>query len=65
MKAVVFNDNEGLVLKTDYTKPVPQKGEALIKITLAGICNTDAEITKGYMGYNGILGTNLLVLLKR
>jgi len=56
MKAVVFNDNEGLVLKTDYTKPVPQKGEALIKITLAGICNTDAEITKGYMGYNGILG---------
>lgn len=56
MKAVVFNDKEGLVLKIDYPKPVPKKGEALIKVTLAGICNTDAEITKGYMGYNGVLG---------
>lgn len=56
MKAVVFNDNEGLVLKTDYQKPVPQKGEALIKVSMAGICNTDAEIIKGYMGYSGVLG---------
>lgn len=56
MKAVVFNDKEGLVLKIDYTKPVPQKGEALIKISMAGICNTDAEIIKGYMGYSGVLG---------
>lgn len=54
MKAVVFN--EGLKLDNNYTKPVPQKGEALIKVTLAGICNTDYEITKGYMGYKGILG---------
>ena len=56
MKAVVFNDKEGLVLKTDYTKPIPQKGEALIKISMAGICNTDAEIIKGYMEYSGVLG---------
>lgn len=56
MKAVVFNDKEGLVLKTDYPKPIPQKGEALIKVSMAGICNTDAEIIKGYMGYSGILG---------
>ena len=56
MKAIVFNDKEGLTLKTDYTKPIPKEGEALIRVTLAGICNTDAEITKGYMGYNGVLG---------
>lgn len=54
MKAVVF-DNE-LKFDNNYTKPIPQKGEALIKISLAGICNTDYEITKGYMGYVGILG---------
>lgn len=54
MKAVVF-DNE-LKLDNNYTKPIPQKGEALIKVTLAGICNTDFEITKGYMGYKGVLG---------
>jgi threonine dehydrogenase-like Zn-dependent dehydrogenase len=56
MKAVVFSDKNGLVLDKNYEKPVPKKGEALIKVTLAGICNTDFEITKGYMGYNGILG---------
>ena len=54
MKAVVFNNE--LKLVNDYEKPVPKKGEALVRVTLAGICNTDYEITKGYMGYNGILG---------
>ena len=54
MKAVVF-DKE-LKLVKDYEKPTPKKGEALIRVTLAGICNTDYEITKGYMGYKGILG---------
>ena len=54
MKAIVF-DKE-LKLVNDYKKPVPQKGEALVRVTLAGICNTDFEITKGYMGYVGVLG---------
>ena len=54
MKAIVF-DNE-LKLDRNYPKPIPQKGEALIRVTLAGICNTDYEITKGYMGYVGVLG---------
>ncbi len=54
MKAIVF-DKE-LKLVNNYEKPVPKKGEALVKVTLAGICNTDYEITKGYMGYKGILG---------
>lgn len=54
MKALVF-DKE-LKLVDNYEKPIPQKGEALVRVTLAGICNTDYEITKGYMGYVGILG---------
>ncbi len=54
MRAVVFD--EGLKFDVNYPKPVLQNGEALIRVTLAGICNTDYEITKGYMGYKGILG---------
>ncbi len=54
MRAVVFD--KGLKLDKNYPKPLPQKGEALIRVSLAGICNTDYEITKGYMGYEGILG---------
>lgn len=54
MKAVVYNN--GLIFDNNYPKPEPKEGEALIRVTLAGICNTDHEITKGYMGYVGVLG---------
>ena len=54
MRAVVFDN--GLKLDKNYAKPSPQKGEALIKVNTIGICNTDYEITKGYMGYKGALG---------
>lgn len=54
MKAIVFD--ETLKLENNYEKPVPKKDEALIKVVMAGICNTDYEITKGYMGHKGILG---------
>jgi threonine dehydrogenase-like Zn-dependent dehydrogenase len=53
MKAVVFDKELKLA---ELEKPVPAPGEALVRVTLAGICNTDYEITKGYMGYAGILG---------
>ena len=54
MKAVVYDN--GLKFETNYPNPKPEAGEALIKVSLAGICNTDHEITKGYMGYKGVLG---------
>ncbi len=54
MKAIVYNN--GLKFDNNYPKPEPKEGEALIRVTLAGICNTDHEITKGYMGYIGVLG---------
>jgi alcohol dehydrogenase len=40
----------------DYPRPALVAGEALIRPHLAGICNTDAEITRGYMGFHGVLG---------
>jgi len=54
MKALIF-DNE-LKLVDNYKNPELKAGDALIKTTMAGICNTDEEITKGYMGYKGVLG---------
>jgi threonine dehydrogenase-like Zn-dependent dehydrogenase len=54
MRALVF-DNE-LQYRTDYPEPVPDDNEALVKIRYAGICNTDIEITKGYMRFTGVLG---------
>lgn len=31
-------------------------GESLVRVLRAGICNTDLEIIKGYMGFRGVLG---------
>lgn len=54
MKALAF-DKE-LRLEGDYPVSSPLAGEVLIKTSMVGICNTDFEITKGYMGYEGVLG---------
>lgn len=54
MKAVVFDDD--LKLVTDHPKPAPGLGEALVRVSMAGVCNTDLELMKGYMGFSGVLG---------
>jgi len=40
------------------SKPVPKlrPGWALVRVGLAGICNTDVEILRGYHGFHGTLG---------
>ena len=40
----------------DVPRPSPLHGESLVRVTLAGICNTDIEITKGYADFHGIIG---------
>ena len=36
--------------------PKPSDGDTLLRVRMAGICSTDLEIVRGYMGFNGILG---------
>jgi alcohol dehydrogenase len=43
--------------------PTPAPGEALVQVRRAGICNTDIEITKGYMNYRGVLGHEFVGVL--
>lgn len=40
----------------EIPKPEPREHEALVKVVKAGICNTDLELIKGYMGFEGVLG---------
>lgn len=54
MKALVY-DNE-LKLDKNYPNPTVKDNEVLIKTSMVGICNTDYEITQGYMGYKGVIG---------
>jgi threonine dehydrogenase-like Zn-dependent dehydrogenase len=39
----------------DAPRPVAG-GEALVRVTMSGICNTDLELARGYMGFRGTLG---------
>lgn len=54
MRAVVFDGT--MRFRDDVPEPEPSPGEALIKVRLAGICNTDIEISQGYMNFRGIIG---------
>jgi threonine dehydrogenase-like Zn-dependent dehydrogenase len=54
MKALVCTGS-GVALR-DVPEPEPSPGEALVAVRSAGICNTDVELARGYMGFRGVLG---------
>jgi threonine dehydrogenase-like Zn-dependent dehydrogenase len=53
MLALRFEEN--LLAVRDVPKP-SGAGEALVRVTLSGICNTDVEIVRGYAGFHGTIG---------
>ena len=55
MRALVRRET-GLVVDRNYPTPAPVDGEALVHVLLAGICNTDLEITRGYLDFQGVPG---------
>lgn len=54
MKAVLLE--EKLQYTTERAAPTPLDQEAVIRPTMVGICKTDLELVKGYMGFRGVLG---------
>lgn len=56
MQALVLQGGQ-LTYQAQWRQPGPGPGEALIRVSLAGICSTDLEMVKGYAGgFNGVLG---------
>jgi threonine dehydrogenase-like Zn-dependent dehydrogenase len=45
-----------LRLREDLEPPAPPSGEALVRVSVAGICNTDLELARGYYPYTGVPG---------
>src|ERR1041385_4891786 len=54
MRPIVLND--AVQVHTDYPEPTPREGEVLVRVLRAGICETDLQLIKGYMGFTGVLG---------
>ncbi|WP_437964027.1 alcohol dehydrogenase catalytic domain-containing protein [Sorangium sp. So ce260] len=54
MRALVWDGTAARVVDRD--PPSITAGMAVVEVRCAGICNTDLEITKGYMDFRGTLG---------
>jgi threonine dehydrogenase-like Zn-dependent dehydrogenase len=54
MRAIVLDD--GVRFRTSHPTPTPADGEVLVRVTRAGVCETDLQLIKGYMGFRGVLG---------
>ena len=58
IKALRFTGGELRV--EERPRPQAAKGEALVRVMRAGVCNTDLEIVRGYMGFEGTLGHEMV-----
>ena len=55
MRAIVLNDDRA-TMETDRPVPSPLDGEVLVRVLRAGVCETDLQLIRGYMGFQGVLG---------
>lgn len=55
MKALCWN-GKNLAIEGSYSTPQSDLATALVRVRLAGICSTDLQIFKGYMGFRGVPG---------
>jgi 2-desacetyl-2-hydroxyethyl bacteriochlorophyllide A dehydrogenase len=53
VKALWLEDGQLSVREIDVP---PADGEALVRVTLSGICGTDLELARGYYPYTGVIG---------
>jgi threonine dehydrogenase-like Zn-dependent dehydrogenase len=54
MRALIFD--QSLSFDPRRREPAAEDGDTLLRVRQAGVCSTDLEITRGYMGFKGILG---------
>jgi threonine dehydrogenase-like Zn-dependent dehydrogenase len=54
MRAIVLDD--GVRFRTSQPTPNTAEGEVLVRVVRAGVCETDLQLVKGYMGFRGVLG---------
>jgi threonine dehydrogenase-like Zn-dependent dehydrogenase len=49
-------EDRALRVRDDVAAPQPPPGEALVRVRLSGVCNTDLELVKGYYPFTGVPG---------
>ncbi|MBU0640785.1 MAG: alcohol dehydrogenase catalytic domain-containing protein [Planctomycetes bacterium] len=58
MDALLFDPRQPghVAFVADHPEPQRRRGEVLVRVHLAGICATDLELVRGYMGFAGVPG---------
>lgn len=46
----------GVRFNAERPDPVPAEGEVPVRVLCAGVCETDIQLIRGYMGFRGVLG---------
>ncbi|HEY2941788.1 MAG TPA: alcohol dehydrogenase catalytic domain-containing protein [Vicinamibacteria bacterium] len=49
-------EGQAIRFRDDLPPPEPASGEARVRVSVAGICNTDLELLRGYYPFTGIPG---------
>lgn len=52
----VYCDGSSIRLRDDLPVPQAQPGEVVLGVRTVGICDTDLQLARGYLGFQGILG---------
>lgn len=59
MLALVLRDGVAEVIN-DAKAPVLTAGEAIVRVRTAGVCDTDLQLARGYMGFSGVPGHEMV-----
>lgn len=64
MRALWLEDGR-VRFREDVPDPQPPRGEAVVRVRLAGVCNTDLEMVKGYYAFTGVPGHEFVGQVER
>jgi threonine dehydrogenase-like Zn-dependent dehydrogenase len=56
MRALVLAEGASPRLRLDHPEPTRAPGEALLRVREGGVCDTDLQLVRGYMGFSGVPG---------
>lgn len=56
MMQAYWLEDKNLSLRSDLRVPTPESSEALVKVSLAGICASDLEMVRGYYAFKDVPG---------
>lgn len=62
MQALYWDGSRAAVVE----RPEPRADDemAVVRVSVAGVCNTDLEITRGYMAFRGVLGHEVVGVVR-